>query len=57
LVICNFTGNETKFILERKIKFKSKDLLISNYYINSGNDSIDNIELKPYEARIYKLIL
>ncbi len=53
LVICNFTGNDTKFVFERKIEFKSKALLISNYNVNE-NDSIDSIELKPYEARIYK---
>ncbi|WP_026889497.1 glycoside hydrolase family 13 protein [Clostridium beijerinckii] len=56
LVICNFTGNETKFVLERKIEFKSKELLISNYSVNE-NDSIDSIELKPYESRIYKFSL
>lgn len=56
LVICNFTGNETEFVLERKFEFKSKELLISNYNVNE-NDSIDSIELKPYESRIYKFIL
>ncbi|MFW2503548.1 glycoside hydrolase family 13 protein [Clostridium diolis] len=56
LVICNFTGNETEFVLERKFEFKSKELLISNYNVNE-NDPIDSIELKPYEARIYKFIL
>ncbi|WP_238901137.1 alpha-glucosidase [Clostridium sp. YIM B02500] len=56
LVICNFTGNETEFVLERKFEFKSKELLISNYNVNE-NDSIESIELKPYEARIYKFIL
>ncbi|CUU45978.1 glycoside hydrolase family 13 protein [Clostridium beijerinckii] len=56
LVICNFTGNETEFVLERKLEFKSKELLISNYNVNE-NDSIDSIELKPYESRIYKFIL
>ncbi|ABR32919.1 glycoside hydrolase family 13 protein [Clostridium beijerinckii] len=56
LVICNFTGNETEFVLERKFEFKSKELLISNYNVNE-NDSIESIELKPYESRIYKFIL
>ncbi|WP_017209467.1 glycoside hydrolase family 13 protein [Clostridium beijerinckii] len=56
LVICNFTGNETEFVLERKFEFKSKELLISNYNVNE-NDPIDSMELKPYEARIYKFIL
>ncbi|WP_270565253.1 glycoside hydrolase family 13 protein [Clostridium beijerinckii] len=56
LVICNFTGSNTKFVLERKFEFKSKELLISNYNVNE-NDSIDSIELKPYESRIYKFVL
>ncbi|AJG97435.1 glucohydrolase [Clostridium beijerinckii] len=56
LVICNFTGSNTKFVFERKFEFKSKGLLISNYNVNE-NDSIDSIELKPYESRIYKFIL
>lgn len=56
LVICNFTGNETEFVLERNLEFKSKELLISNYNVNE-NDSIDSIELKPYESRIYKFVL
>ncbi|NRT75359.1 glycoside hydrolase family 13 protein [Clostridium beijerinckii] len=56
LVICNFTGNETEFVLERKFEFKSKELLISNYNVNE-DDWIDSIELKPYESRIYKFVL
>jgi oligo-1,6-glucosidase/glucan 1,6-alpha-glucosidase len=55
LVICNFTGNNTKFISEEKIEFKTSELLISNYEVNEDK-SINNIELKPYEARVYKLI-
>ena len=54
LVICNFTGNNTKFVFEEKIEFKTSELLISNYEIE--DESINNIELKPYEARMYKLI-
>ncbi|WP_160689686.1 alpha-glucosidase [Clostridium sp. C2-6-12] len=55
LVICNFTSSNSKFVLEDKIEFKTKELLISNYEINE-DESINNIELKPYEARMYKLI-
>ena len=39
-----------------KINFSSKELLISNYDVDL-NDSIESIELKPYEARIYKLTI
>ena len=56
LVICNFKETKTTFMLEKKFEFKSKELLISNYYADVNNP-IDNIELRPYEARIYKLIL
>ena len=56
LVVCNFTGNKTKFALEEKIEFKSRELLISNYDVDV-NEPIDNIELRPYESRIYKLVL
>ncbi|NSB23798.1 glycosidase [Clostridium saccharoperbutylacetonicum] len=56
LVMCNFTGNETQFAIERKIEFKFKELLISNYSVNE-NDLVDRIKLKPYESRIYKFIL
>jgi Glycosidases len=55
LVICNFTGNETRFTLEEPIEIKTKELLISNYDIDVSKP-IEEIELKPYEARIYKLI-
>jgi Glycosidases len=55
LVICNFTGNNTEFISEEKIEFKISELLISNYEVNEDK-LINIIELKPYEARIYKLI-
>ncbi|RII33609.1 alpha-glucosidase [Clostridium chromiireducens] len=56
LVICNFTDNKTKFEFEEKIEFNSKELLISNYDVDV-NGSINNIELRPYESRIYKLAL
>ena len=57
LVVCNFTGNDkTKFVLEEQIEFKSRELLISNYDVDV-NEPIENIDLRPYESRIYKLVL
>ena len=56
LVICNFTENNTVFNYEESIKFKDKELLISNYEVDM-NKGIDNINLKPYESRIYKVKL
>ena len=55
LVICNFTENKAKFIFDGISKFKYKELLISNYDVDI-NQSVNNIELEPYEARIYKFI-
>jgi len=56
LVICNFKAKDTVFKCEEQIKFKNRELLISNYDINM-DELIDNIELKPYECRIYKFLL
>ncbi|MCI1478471.1 MAG: alpha-glucosidase [Clostridium beijerinckii] len=56
LVICNFTGTEARFTLDEPIEFESKELLISNYKVEV-NKPVEDIELKPYEARIYKFIL
>ncbi|MFW2487005.1 glycoside hydrolase family 13 protein [Clostridium chromiireducens] len=56
LIICNFVARKTAFIFEEIIKFKHKELLISNYEVNE-NESINNIELRPYECRFYKLLM
>ena len=56
LVICNFTENNTVFNSEEPIEFKEIELLISNYDVDM-NKGIDNINLKPYESRIYKVKL
>ena len=56
LVICNFTENNTVFKCEDPIEIKNKELLISNYHVDI-NEEINNIELKPYECRVYKLSL
>lgn len=51
LVMCNFSDKNSKFILPRNIKYDKKEILISNYNVNS--DKIENIDLRPYEARVY----
>jgi oligo-1,6-glucosidase len=54
LVICNFYANEPVFTLPDTIHYKSAHLLISNYQQN--NDSlVEQLKLKPYEARVYLL--
>lgn len=54
LVICNFNKETPEFILPENILYSSKELLISNYEVDS-TQSIDHITLKPYEARVYRL--
>ena len=54
LVVCNFTANNTVFKYEEPIEFKERELLISNYDVDI-NEAIDNIDLKPYESRVYKI--
>lgn len=53
LVICNFYENVTEFSLPSNIKYIHKELMISNYSVES--ESINEIKLKPYEARVYLL--
>jgi len=54
LVIVNFFEAEAEFILPEDISFDNKELLISNYEIDE-DESIAKVELKPYEARAYRL--
>ncbi|WP_160679253.1 alpha-glucosidase [Clostridium sp. C8-1-8] len=53
LVILNFFEKEVQFKLPADVKFKEAELLIANYEVDTNN--IDNILLKPYEARVYLL--
>ena len=54
LVILNFYETLTVFNLPSSIEFNKKELLISNYYIEESSD-LYNLELRPYEVRVYKL--
>lgn len=54
LVVCNFSKETPEFILPEGIVFSEKELLISNYEVDS-QQSIKKITLKPYEARVYRL--
>ncbi len=55
LIILNFFFNQTIFNLPENINYKNKKLLISNYDIEEDED-IKRIYLRPYEARVYKLV-
>ncbi|NIK76662.1 oligo-1,6-glucosidase [Paenibacillus castaneae] len=54
LVICNFSQEIVRFDLPADITFKEKELLIANYEVDSGEE-IASFNLKPYEARVYRL--
>lgn len=54
LVILNFSRNTPTFDLPEKIAYSNTDLLISNYEVDS-NESLHQIVLRPYEARVYRL--
>ncbi|BBI33937.1 glycoside hydrolase family 13 protein [Cohnella abietis] len=55
VVICNFSEQLPVFEFPRHIQFSSKQLLISNYTVDT-NDEIATITLRPYEARVYRLV-
>jgi oligo-1,6-glucosidase len=54
LVILNFSRNSPVFHLPENIPFASVELLVNNYEVKPGED-IQQITLRPYEARVYRL--
>lgn len=54
LVILNFSEQNTLFSLPDSIKVKNEKLLISNYNVNNGK-GLEKLDLKPFEARVYKI--
>ncbi|WP_307413912.1 glycoside hydrolase family 13 protein [Neobacillus ginsengisoli] len=55
LVICNFSLESPKFTLPEGIEYTSSKLLISNYEV-IDDETFTDFVMKPYEARVYKLI-
>lgn len=55
LVILNFFGNEPIFELPDEWRSEKLELLITNYVPHSANH-LENLKLRPYEARVYKTI-
>ncbi|MEI4803143.1 alpha-glucosidase [Bacillus sp. FJAT-51639] len=53
VVIANFTEASCVFELPKEITYSNLELLIHNYDVQ--DESIENIVLQPYEARVYKL--
>lgn len=56
LVINNFYSSETVFELPADINYKSKELLISNYRVESDL-YLSSIQLRPYESVVFKLFV
>ncbi|WP_025682081.1 glycoside hydrolase family 13 protein [Paenibacillus maysiensis] len=54
LVVLNFFGKPTSFMLPAGIDFQEQKLLISNYDVDPLTEII-SMELRPYEARVYLL--
>ncbi|MDE5415572.1 glycoside hydrolase family 13 protein [Alkalihalobacterium chitinilyticum] len=55
LVITNLFAEETTFSLPESLLKKSVQLLLSNYDVDQ-DETLENVSLKPYEARVYKLV-
>jgi oligo-1,6-glucosidase len=54
VIITNFSSDTPVFKLPEEITYLKKELLISNYEVDKRED-IREIQLKPWEARVYKL--
>jgi len=56
LVILNFSKESPVFHLPAGLDFPRKELLISNYAVDSS-ENINQVQLRPYEARVYRLMV
>lgn len=54
LVICNLKSKSSDYKYE-KLTLKYENLILSNYNVYAHNE-LNNFELKPWEARLYKII-
>ena len=51
LIICNFSEDETEFIMPNNLIGKKGELLISNYKNDTDIDKM-RLKLRPYESRV-----
>lgn len=56
LVVLNFSGEETRFLWPESGEHKSQEFVISNYADHKLN-TIQDINLRPFEAVVYKITL
>ncbi|MCK6255693.1 alpha-glucosidase [Fictibacillus sp. KIGAM418] len=54
VVILNFSGDRPVFEMPEHVAYEAHELLINNYEVDD-QEQIQSIELKPYEARVYRL--
>jgi len=54
LVILNWSGTEADFALPPEIETRGQELLIANYDVDA-EDSLRELTLRPWEARVYRL--
>ena len=55
LVILNFSGDAPVFDLPAGLSSSGKRLLVGNYAVDEA-EAIDRVALRPYEARVYRLL-
>jgi oligo-1,6-glucosidase len=55
LVILNFTRDTPIFALPSQIAFAGAELLIGNYAVDPAED-VRRLALRPFEARVYRLV-
>lgn len=56
LVVLNFFGGQPVFELPAHLKHSTREIIISNYIDVDAAQDIGSLQLRPYEARVYKLI-
>lgn len=54
LIVTNFFTKEAAFSLPNNVKYSNANLMLANYHTDETD--LSNILLRPYEARIYKLL-
>jgi len=56
LVMLNFSRREARFELPGHLRHSGRRLMIANYADADEREPIDRLELRPYEARVYRLL-
>ncbi len=54
VIMCNFTEENATFTLPEDIQYESASLMIGNYGEGTGEERLEGLQLRPYEARVYR---